>query len=111
MQNLTAPTNQHPNRRDQRRYFLSNPGRLVAPFADVECTLINISGTAAKLAVSCDVEVGDSVALDIDAIGCFRATVLRVEEQELIVEFELDPARRQRLLERIEDYLKSRAPL
>lgn len=111
MQHLTASTNQQPDRRDQRRYFLSNPGRLVAPFADVECTLINISGTAAKLSVSCDVQIGDNVALDIDAIGCFRATVLRVEEQEIIVEFNLDPTRRQRLLERIEDYLKSRTPL
>jgi len=95
------------DRRQQRRFFISNPGRLIAPEIDVECTLINISGCAAKVSVQCPFPPGQAVVLDIEEIGRFYGSVLRRQDDELIVQFDLDGTGRSDLVERIEEYLNA----
>lgn len=96
------------DRRETRRYFLSIKGRMVAPFEDVECTLINISEVAAKVSAECDAEKGDRVALEIDGLGCYRGQILRGDGSEFIIKFDdIGPGRRDRMAQRITDLLKN----
>ena len=103
------PNETSSDRREDRRYFISGEGRLVAPFADLSCQMLNISNSGVKLVADCDLAVGDVIAVDIIGIGFIRGVVSRVDETGVAAAFETDPDKQQKFEKRIRQYIDTRA--
>ncbi len=96
-------------RRSDRRFHISGEGRLVAPFADISCQMLNISNSGVKLVADCDLSIGDVIAVDIVGIGFVRGVVSRVDDSGIAASFETDPIKQAKFEKRIRNFLDTRA--
>ncbi len=106
---LPSPSQSDHDRRADRRFHISGEARLVAPFADLTCQMLNISNSGVKLVADCELSIGDVIAVDIVGIGFVRGVVSRIDESGIAAEFETDPQKQQQFEQRIRTYLETRA--
>ena len=94
--------------RARRRTRLKVQGKIFFPEKryEEECLVLDMSPDGAGLKSACSAALGSSVVLYVDGLGRFEGTIIRHDRLHVGVQFEYSKTTRERIAERIADYLK-----